>query len=140
MEAILSLTFYCCCFFTIALIVAVVPFCVYKKKKDKKIMFVVLCLCLVIVVTGLVRLAGHPLWVCPKRYEGYITEEEKQQVVSFNSGIYSKSIPFIPICIIVTSADKDEIIVETRYFPFGYTRMTINDDGPDLQRNIFGWE
>ncbi|MBQ6076189.1 MAG: hypothetical protein IJK86_08600 [Lachnospiraceae bacterium] len=136
-EIILSVLMYILLVVFIALISAAVPFLVYRRWKNKKTFVILFCICLVIILGWLVHRVDHPFLICAK-YEESITCEEKQRIIGLNSGVYSDSIPFIPVCIIVKNADEEEILVNTWYIPFGYTEMSITDDGPNLIRGLFG--
>ena len=63
--------------------------------------------------------------------------KDKQNIIAFNSGIYSKQVPVIPVCIVVKHADDISIVVETYYLIFGHTEMLIGDDGPTYLRTLF---
>lgn len=101
-------------------------------------MFVILLLlCLLIELLSIAHLANNPFLICPTEYCGFISEEDKQNIIGYNSGIYSKHIPVIPVCVLVKHADDVSIIVETYYLIFGHTEMIISDDGPSYLRNLF---
>ena len=120
------------------LMAAVISLCVPKARKSTKMFCRVLLLCLALETAGLIVLSRRPILICPEAFREQISEDEKQQIIGFNAGLYSGRIPFVPVCIVVKDADEDEILVETRYFPFGHTEMAVSDDGPDPRRGIFG--
>lgn len=117
---------------------SILPAIFYSKRKRKKAAALLLLLCLSVELTGLAYLAYHPFFVCPKEYRQFVSEEERRSLISFNSGIYSQSIPFVPVCVAVAHADEVEITVRTYYVPIGCTEMEYCADGPALTRNIFG--
>lgn len=112
------------------MIASVIPILVFIKWKRKKVFVFLLLLCLSIELTGMAHLANHPFFVCPEEYREFVSEEEEERIIGFNSGIYSKRIPVIPACIVVQHADDDSIVVETFYLIIGHTEMEITDDGP----------
>ena len=96
-----------------------------------------LLLCLSIELLGIAHLANNPFLICQEEYREFVSEKDKQNIIAFNSGIYSKQIPVIPVCIVVKHADDISIDVETYYLIFGHTEMLIGDDGPTYLRTLF---
>ena len=137
-ELLLTVLMYAVLAAALLLIAAVISLCVPKARKSKKTFCRILLLCLVLETVSLFLLSRRPILICPEEYREQISEDEKQQIIGFNAGLYSGRIPFVPLCIVVENADEDEILVRTRYFPFGHTEMAVNDDGPDPRRGIFG--
>lgn len=129
---------YGCLLLAVFCVAGLLAVCIPGAGKNRKRSRTVLILCVIGVVIILSVLAFRPILICPEECRAYVNEEEKQRIIRLNSGLYSARIPFAPVCITVKSADEKEVLVETRYFPFGHTEMAINDDGPDLRRGIFG--
>ena len=65
-----------------------------------------------------------------------ITAEEKEKIILFNSGIYSKNIPVFPVSITVLYADDDFVRVRTNYILFGATEMEVINGEPSLTKLI----
>ena len=118
------------------LIAGVLPYLIYRWTKRRLVFLVALCLALIIEGSGIFILAKKPIWICPQEYQTYISEECKEQIIGFNSGLYSSYIPVFPICISVQHANSDSITVRTNYFFFGQTEMIITDDGPSLVHGL----
>jgi len=122
----------------IAVIIAsIIPIFVFKKWKRKTMFVILLLLCLSIELLSMAHLANNPFLICPTEYCEFISEEDEQNIIGYNSGIYSKHIPVIPVCVLVKHADDVSIVVETYYLIFGHTEMIISDDGPTYLRNLF---
>lgn len=77
------------------------------------------------------------LFDMPRRIPRICLGKDEQDIIAFNSGIYSKQVPVIPVCIVVKHADDISIVVETYYLIFGHTEMLIGDDGPTYLRTLF---
>ena len=135
---LLSMFMYGILFLTVFCVAGLLAVCIPGAEKSRKRSRIVLVLCVIVVIIALSILACRPVLICPEACRSYVGEEEKERIIRLNSGPYSARIPFIPVCITVKSADVEEVLVETRYFPFGHTEMAINDDGPDPRRGIFG--
>lgn len=128
-ETILTILVYVYQIFIVLLIASIIPFFVYFKQKKKKVFAILLLLCLCIELVSLGYLANNPIWICPTEYREFISAEKKASLIGCNSGIYSKQIPVIPICIVVKYADEDEVVVVTSCFAFGHTELESGPDG-----------
>ena len=109
----------------------------FQKVEAKKVFMLLLLLCLSIELLGIAHLANNPFLICQEEYREFVSEKDKQDIIAFNSGIYSKQVPVIPVCIVVKHADDISIVVETYYLIFGHTEMLIGDDGPTYLRTLF---
>ena len=136
-ELFLTVFMYAVLILAVCIVAVVLSLCFPKGRKKSKNLCMLL-LCLAFEIAGLIILSCRPVLICPEEYRAYVTEEDRNEIIGYNSGLYSLNIPFVPLCIVVKSADDEEILVETRYFPFGHTEMAVNDDGPDPRRGIFG--
>lgn len=134
---IISLLIYAVQICIAVIIASPMPIIVFKKWKRKKVSVFLLLLCLSAELIGVAHLANNPFWLCQKEYREYVSKEDKQNIIAYNSGIYSRQIPVIPVCIVVKRADDISIVVETYYLMFGHTEMLINDDGPTYLRTLF---
>lgn len=134
---IISLLIYTVQICTAVMIASIIPVLVFKKWKRKKIFVFLFLFCLSIELIGVAYLANNPFLICQEEYREFVSEEEKQDIIAYNSGIYSKQIPVIPVCILVKNADDSSIVVETYYLIFGHTEMFIGADGPTYLRTLF---
>ena len=136
-SAFISLLIYTVQICIAVIIASVIPIFAFKKWKRKKVFVFLLFLCLSIELLGVAHLMNNPFLICQEEYCEFVSEEDKQDIIAFNSGIYSKQIPVIPVCIVVKHADDISIVVETYYLMFGHTEMLIGDDGPTYLRTLF---
>lgn len=136
-STVISLLIYAIQICVAVVIASVIPIFVFKKWKRKKMFVILFLLCLSIELLGIAHLANNPFLICPTEYREFVSEEDKQDIIGYNSGIYSKHIPVIPAYILVKHADDVSIVVETHYLIFGHTEMIISDDGPTYLRNLF---
>ena len=136
-SAIISLLIYTVQICIAVIIASVIPIFAFKKWKREKVFVFLLFLCLSIELLGVAHLMNNPFLICQEEYCEFVSEEDKQDIIAFNSGIYSKQIPVIPVCIVVKHADDISIVVETYYLMFGHTEMLIGDDGPTYLRTLF---
>jgi len=132
--AIISLLIYIVQICIAVMIASVIPIFAFKKWRRKKVFMLLLLLCLSIELLGIAHLANNPFLICQEEYREFVSEKD---IIAFNSGIYSKQIPVIPVCIVVKHADDISIVVETYYLIFGHTEMLIGDDGPTYLRTLF---
>ena len=120
-----------------AVIAAPIPLLILwltKKKRAAKAAFV---LCLLLALTASVLVARRPFFRCPEKYRAYITEEEEERIVGFNSGVWSPRIPVFPVCVTVLNMDEDRVHVKTKYLFFGSSEMEITGLGtPDLTASL----
>ena len=135
--AIISLLIYIVQICIAVMIASVIPIFAFKKWRRKKVFMLLLLLCLSIELLGIAHLANNPFLIRQEEYLEFVSEKDKQNIIAFNSGIYSKQIPVIPVCIVVKHADDISIVVETYYLIFGHTAMLIGDDGPTYLRTLF---
>ena len=135
--AIISLLIYIVQICIAVMIASVIPIFAFKKWMRKKVFMLLLLLCLSIELLGIAHLANNPFLICQEEYREFVSEKDKQNIIAFNSGIYSKQISVIPVCIVVKHADDISIVVETYYLIFGHTEMLIGDDGPTYLRTLF---
>lgn len=105
-------------------------------RKQKKFFHLLLVVLLTVECAGAVYLSQNPIVTVPKQYREFVTEEDREAIQSFNSGIYSANIPVFPVHIRVTSADETKIHVQTQYLFWGYTEMSITEDGPSLTKYL----
>ena len=129
MEMILSILTYGYQIIVILIIASIIPALVFMKWKRKKLFAILLLLCLSLELFSLHYLAYNPIWICPKAYREYVSEEEKQTILEYNTGIYTKKVPIMPVCIFVKHADEDSVTVITSYFAFGHREFGIGSDG-----------
>ena len=115
-----------------AVIAAPIPLLILwltKRKRTAKAAFVI---CLLLALTASVLVARRPFFRCPEKYRAYITEEEEERIVGFNSGVWSPRIPVFPVCVTVLNMDDDRVHVRTKYLFFGSSEMEIGQPGsPD---------
>ena len=135
--AIISLLIYIVQICIAVMIASVIPIFAFKKWRRKKVFMLLLLLCLSIELLGIAHLTNNPFFIFKEEYREFVSEKDKQNIIAFNSGIYSKQIPVIPVCIVVKHADDISIVVETYYLIFGHTEMLIGDDGPTYLRTLF---
>ena len=109
----------------------------FQKVEAKKSIYAIVIALLIKELLGIAHLANNPFLICQEEYREFVSEKDKQNIIAFNSGIYSKQIPVIPVCIVVKHADDISIVVETYYLIFGHTEMLIGDDGPTYLRTLF---
>lgn len=129
MEMILSILTYGYQIIAILIIASIIPALVFMKWKRKKLFAILLLLCLSLELFSLHYLAYNPIWICPKAYREYVSEEEKRSLIAASSGVYNKYIPVVPVCIFVKYADEDSVKVTTFYFAFGDREVEIGSDG-----------
>ena len=135
--AIISLLIYIVQICIAVMIASVIPIFAFEKWRRKKVFMLLLLLCLSIELLGIAHLANNPFLICQEEYREFVSEKDEQDIIAFNSGIYSKQVPVIPVCIVVKHADDISIVVETYYLIFGHTEMLIGDDGPTYLRTLF---
>ena len=135
--SIISLLIYIVQICIAVMIASVIPIFAFKKSWGKKVFMLLLLLCLSIELLGIAHLANDPFLICQEEYREFVSEKDEQDIIAFNSGIYSKQVPVIPVCIVVKHADDISIVVETYYLIFGHTEMLIGDDGPTYLRTLF---
>ena len=135
--AIISLLIYIVQICIAVMIASVIPIFAFKKWRRKKVFMLLLLLCLSIELLGIAHFPNNHFLICQEEYREFVSEKDKQNIIAFNSGIYSKQIPVIPVCIVVKHADDISIVVETYYLIFGHTEMLIGDDGPTYLRTLF---
>ena len=116
-------------------LLAGVPACLLSRKK-KKLFICLLVLFLTGECAGAVYLSQNPVVTVPKQYRPYVTAEDRENIRSFNSGVYSANISVFPVHIRVLSATEGEINVRTQYLFWGYTEMSITEDGPSLTKYL----
>ena len=137
MKTILKIIFWTIQFVSIAFIPFIVSFFAFRKF-GKNIALKIFSIIFVLSFAVAVYFSNNPHVEISNEYEEYITEENLENIKEYNSGIYSDTIPFIPIYIGIKYADEDIIQIRTQYYPFGFTEMNILDGIPSLERNIFG--
>ncbi len=120
-----------------AVIAAPIPLLILwltKKKRAAKAAFIV---CLLLALTASMLIARRPYFRCPEKYRPYITEEEEERIVSFNSGVWNPYIPIFPVCVTVLDMDGYRMHVRTKYLFFGSSEMEITGLGtPDLTASL----
>ena len=113
--------------------------------KKRRAAAAALALCLLLELGAAAWIVRHPFFRCPEEYRPYVTAEitakEQEEIIRFNSGLWSAKIPVFPVCVDVQYADGERIHVKTRYFFFGSTEMELNlpgstDPGPSLIRGL----
>ena len=95
--AIISLLIYIVQICIAVMIASVIPIFAFKKWRRKKVFMLLLLLCLSIELLGIAHLANNPFLICQEEYREFVSEKDKQNIIAFNSGIYSKQIPVIPV-------------------------------------------
>lgn len=120
-----------------------VPVCLFiflSKYCKKSFVLCVSVFVLVVYLFTLISLSSNPFVMVPSEYQDYVDELKREEIQSYNSGMYSMNIPFIPIVIHVQEASDEYIRVSTTYFPFGSTTMTfLEEDVPSLDSHLFEW-
>lgn len=89
-----------------------------KPEIKKKVALITLLVLLLVEIAGIVHITNHPTWHCPEEFEEYISEEEKEEILSVGRGLYSYRLPLFPVSVSVVSADENEIIARVLYFFF----------------------
>ena len=105
-------------------------------RKKKRLFVLLLAAFLAAECVGAVYLSQKPIITVPEEYRQYVTEADRENIRSFNSGVYSANIPVFPVHIRVLSATETEITVRTQYLFWGYTEMSITKDGPSLTKYL----
>ena len=96
----------------------------------KKISVLFIC---AVMVLGLYRLANDPVIVC--KYD--LPEEMMEAVESQAEGLYSKSLPLIPIYAEITQFENDTVYYTIYYFPFGTVGMSYKKyDGYNIEKSL----
>ena len=137
MKIILKIIFWSVQFVSIVFIPCIISFFLYGKL-GKKITLKIFSVLIIMSFAVAVYFSNNPYIEIRDEYKEYITEEKLENIKKYNSGIYSDTVPFIPIYIGVKYADEDIIKIRTQYYPFGFTEMNISGGIPSLERNIFG--
>lgn len=129
--------------FILLLSIFFIPVCLFlflSKYFSKRIVLGVSSFILVAYLFCLSFLSSKPFVFVPSEYQDYVDELKREEIQSYNSGMYSMNIPFIPIVIHVQEASDEYIRVSTTYFPFGSTTMTfLEEDVPSLDSHLFEW-
>ena len=137
MKIILKIIFWSVQFISIIFVPCIISFLMYIKI-GKTMALKIFSVLTVMSFAAVVYFSNNPYIEIRDEYKEYITEEKLENIKKYNSGIYSDTVPFIPIYIGVKYADEDIIKIRTQYYPFGFTEMNISDGIPSLERNIFG--
>ena len=116
-------------------LLAGLPAYVFARKR-KKLFSLLLVLFLTAECAGALCLSKNPIVTAPEEYRQYVSEEDREAIRSYNSGVYSTNIPVFPVHIRVLSATEKEIKVRTQYLFWGYTEMSITEDGPSLTKYL----
>jgi len=116
-------------------LLAGIPAYLLSRKRKKHFLWLLVVL-LTAECAGAVYLSENPIVTVPKAYRQYVTEEDRENIRSFNTGVYSANIPVFPVHIRVISANENEIRVRTQYLFWGYTEMSVTEDGPSLTKYL----
>lgn len=116
-------------------LLAGVPAYLLSRKRKKHFLWL-LAVLLTAECAGAVYLSENSIVTVPKAYQQYVTEEDREDIRSFNTGVYSANIPVFPVHIRVISANENEIRVRTQYLFWGYTEMSVTEDGPSLTKYL----
>ncbi len=136
-DYLLSIGAYLIQILIFVLIAGIVPMIVYIAKKKRKVALLLFVVMLLLEGIGVARLCKKPLWHCPKQFEAYVSDSDKERILGFNSGFFSPRIPVFPVAVTVEDADEEHIVVRTIYLFFGSSVMDINEDGPS-STGLFG--
>lgn len=125
----------------LALPAAAIALIVLALAKKKKAAAAALAVCLLLELGGVARIACLPFFRCPEEYRPYISPEEQERIVGYNSGFWSARIPVFPVCVDVLWADEERVHVKTRYLFLGSTEMEVGltgspDPFPSLIRGL----
>lgn len=116
-------------------LLAGIPAYLLSRKRKKHFLWLLVVL-LTAECAGAVYLSENPIVTVSKAYRQYVTEEDREDIRSFNTGVYSANIPVFPVHIRVISANENEIRVRTQYLFWGYTEMSVTEDGPSLTKYL----
>ncbi len=108
-----------------AVIAAPIPLLILWRTKKKRAAKAAFVLCLLLALTASMLIARRPYFRCPEKYRPYITENEEERVVGFNSGVWNPNIPIFPVCVTVLDMDGYRMQVRTKYLFFGSSEMEI---------------
>ena len=88
-----------------------------------------------ILITGLCILASNPII----SYKNDVPAEYVEAVESQAGGIYSKTLPLVPVFVTVNSFEKETVYYTIHYFPFGTVEMSyIESDGFNIEKPLTG--
>lgn len=90
---------------------------------------------IVVLVLVLGAFASHPIIICSIEIpENYLAAIESQ-----SKGLYSGTLPLVPICAVVHSYSENKVLYTIYYFPFGTVGMSyIESDGYNIEKPLMG--
>ena len=102
------------------------------RKNIKKSFCSYFTICFSLLMSSVFYLGYNPFITCPTEYESFLTQEMKQDILTYNRGFYSANIPIFPYKIKCLSVDENRVVVETKYLYLGNTQMEIIDGIPSI--------
>jgi len=100
---------------------------------NKKIIATMIVLGLLIV--GIFMLASNPVISCKTE----VSENYLEAVVSQAKGVYSDSLPLLPVYVTVDQFESEKVYYTIHYFPFGTVEMSyIETDGYNIEKPLNG--
>ena len=123
MEILLVVLAYLCQIALTIVVAMVLPVCLwygmekYSKKRRMFSFFIGTFICISLEVSAMLYLAYNPVVICPKELQPHFSQQMEELVVMHNKGIYSWSIPTLPLVIQVLEADPNTqtVVVKTHY-------------------------
>ena len=113
----------------LALPSAAIALIVRGMTQKKKAAAAALAVCLLLELGAAAWISRRPFFRCPEEYRSFISPEEHERIVGYNSGLWSARIPVFPVCVRVLWADGERVHVKTRYLFFGSSEMEIGLTG-----------
>lgn len=90
----------------------------------------------VVVCSALAYVAYHPYLTYAGSDMTPLTEQQKEDVLSYNKGIYSKGLPLISYKVTVFQNDQSRVGVKTEYLYFGDKVMSYVDGIPAIEKAV----
>ncbi len=83
----------------------------------------------------LAALASHP----PVLYGNPLPQDYIEAVEAQAKGVYSRTLPLIPVCVTADKTEDDTLFYTIYYFPFGTVEMSYTpDDGYNIEKPLSG--
>ena len=84
-------------------------------------------------ILGLGILSKNPIVIC----DNDLSEEYMEAIESQAEWLYSRKLPFVPICVNVTSFTDKTVYYTIYYFPFGTVGMSYTkNDGYNMEKSL----
>lgn len=98
---------------------------------NKKAISVLVILFLILIL--LWQVSTRPVLLCPTA----IPDAYRDAVISQSSGIYSRSLPLVPVCVVADSYENNTVTYTIFYFPFGSVGMSYSEtDGYNIEKAL----